>query len=147
MQMKKISIVIFILLVIAGFWYFTQKKEDTKSASYQQTNSTSQDPPKIVSTKPDPLEDNIVGAKDTIEITFNRSIQNVGEFKLKIDPKVDFKLTLSSDRKTVQISFPKPLELGVTYTLFIGTDTKFDGMGEWGQEKIYHIKTVSYRGV
>ncbi len=149
MQMKKIAIFILILLVAAGFWYLTQKKETTKpTPPQQQSTSTSQnDPPKIVSTNPDPLEDNIVSATQTIEISFNRPLQNSGEFKLRIEPKIDFKINLSSDRKTAKISFPKPLELGLTYTIFIGTDTKFDEVGAWNQEKIYHFKTVAYKGV
>src|SRR5260221_6155349 len=107
MQMKKISIFILILLAAISFWYFTQKKEDTKPTSSQKQTSQT-DSPHVISTKPDPLEDNIVGASDPVEITFNRSIENTGEFKLKIEPKIDFSVTLSSDRKTATISFLKP---------------------------------------
>ncbi len=146
--MKKIIIFILILFIAVGFWYFTQKKPAGTTSVGKPPNSASQtDFPHVASTKPDPLEGTIVSASEPVEITFNRPLENVGEFKLKIEPKIDFKVTLSSDRKTAKISFPKALELGVTYTLFIGTDTKFDGVGAWGQEKIYHIKTVSYRGV
>lgn len=145
MQMKKVLIVVLILCVAGGAWYIIHKNP---ASVVNQTSSTSQnDTPHIVSTNPDPLEDNIVSSTQTIEITFNRSLENIGEFKLRIDPKIDVKVELSPDRKTAKIIPKKPLKLGVTYTLFIGTDTKFDGVGAWGQEKIYHFKTVTYRGV
>ncbi|MBU1031839.1 hypothetical protein KKE03_02890, partial [Patescibacteria group bacterium] len=101
----------------------------------------------IVSTKPDPLEDTIIPATATIEITFNRPLENVGEFKLRMEPKIDYKIELSGDRKTAKIIPVKPYQLGTTYTIFIGTETKFDGVGRWGEEKIFHYRTISYRGV
>lgn len=103
--------------------------------------------PHIVSTKPDPLEEAIISATENLEITFNRPLENVGEFKVRIDPKIDFKVELSGDRKTAKIIPVKPYELGTTYTLFIGTETKFDGVGRWGEEKIFHFRTVRYRGI
>ena len=109
------------------------------------------DPPQIIFTKPSPLEEAIISAAEVIEITFNRSLENEGELKLKFEPKLeyktDYKIELSQDRKTAKIIPLVPYELGSTYTLFIGTDTKFDGVGAWGQEKIYHFKTIRYRGV
>lgn len=105
------------------------------------------DSPAIVSTKPDPLEDTIISAADIVEITFNRPLENVGEFKSRIEPKVDYKAELSQDRKTAKIIPAQPYQLGTTYTLFIGTETKFDGVGRWGQEKIYHFRTIKYTGV
>lgn len=103
--------------------------------------------PKILSTKPDPLEEAIISANETIEITFNKSLENEGEFKLRIEPKAEYKLELTQDRKTARIIPLKSYELGSTYTLFIGPDTKFQEIGAWGQEKIFHFKTVRYRGV
>lgn len=103
--------------------------------------------PRIVSTRPDPLEEAIISANEIIEVTFNRSLENVGEFKVRLETKKDFKVELSPDRKTAKIIPFKPYELGTTYTLFIGPDTKFDGIGSWGQEKIYHFRTIQYRGI
>lgn len=103
--------------------------------------------PKIVSTKPEPLEEAIIPASEVVEITFNRPLENVGEFKVRIDPKIDYKVELSSDRKTAKILPEKPYNLGTTYTLFIGTETKFDGVGRWGEEKIFHFRTIKYTGV
>ena len=105
------------------------------------------DKPQIVSTKPNPLDETIVSATEIVEITFNRPLENVGEFKSRIEPKIDYKVELSGDRKTAKIIPAKPYQLGTTYTLFIGTETKFDGVGRWGEEKIYHFKTITYRGV
>ncbi len=149
MPIKKVLVFILILILAGAFWRFTQKEETpipSPKPEVKQTDNPN-DPPKIISTKPDPLEDTIVSATQIIEISFNRPLQNSGEFKLKIEPKIDFKINLSSDRKTAKISFTKLLELGVTYTIFIGPDTKFDGVGAWGQDKMYHFKTVKYTGV
>lgn len=117
----------------------------------QYTTQTQGDSPRILFTKPDPLEEAIIGANEVVEIIFNRPLENEGELKLKFDPKlqykIDYNIELSQDRKTAKIIPLKPYELGSTYTLFIGPDTKFEGVGEWKQEKIYHFKTIRYRGV
>lgn len=148
---NKIIIVLSILLFLAAAFYGFKsfKKTDGKNSPKPSDNTSAPatETPQIVSTKPDPLEDNIVAADGVVEITFNKPLQNSGEFKLKIEPTVEFKVDLSSDRKTARISFIKPLELGSTYTLFIGPETKFDGTGNWGQEKIFHVRTIVYKGV
>ena len=145
---KKITIALLILTSLAVIMFMSQKPpESTKTEVQTKPQVSETDSPQIVSTNPDPLEDNIVSATQVIEISFNRPLQNSGEFKLRIEPKIDFKIDLTQDRKTAKISFVKPLELGLTYTIFIGPETKFDGMGNWGQEKIYHFKTVKYTGV
>lgn len=138
--MKKISIFVLVLIVAGIFWFFTQKKEPTKPASQNDT-------PKITSTKPNPLENAVVSATDVLEITFNKSLENIGEFKFRIDPKADIKIELSSDRKTAKIIPQTPFELGVTYTIFIGPESKFDGVGNWGKEAIYHFQTIKFRGI
>lgn len=143
---KKIVILIVIiltaLLAIIKLSSVNRPSLNTKAPAVSE-----KDKPQIVSTKPDPLEEAIIGASDTIEITFNRSLENAGEFKVRIDPKVEFKLELSSDRKTCRIIPVKPYELGTGYTVFIGPETKFDGVGRWGEEKIFHFRTIKYRGV
>ncbi len=147
---KLIAITGVIIIISAGFFFFksSQKQTGPVNQSPNNTTSASQDnSARIVSTKPDPLMDGIVSANDPIEITFNKPLQNIGEFKVKMEPKVDFKITLSSDRKTGIITFTKPLELGMSYTLSIGPDTKFDGAGAWGQSKDFHFRTVTYNGV
>lgn len=109
--------------------------------------TTQSDAPQIISTKPDPLENAVVSATEVVEITFNRPLENIGEFKFRIDPKAEIKIELSPDRKTAKIIPQTPFELGVTYTIFIGPDTKFDGAGNWGKEAIYHFQTVKFRGI
>lgn len=146
---KKISLIIVIVIIVVTV--ILLKKPMLRSGPESKTIPVSQpaqeDKPKITSTKPDPLEEAIVSANEVVEITFNKPLENKGEFKLRIEPKVDFNIELSSDRKTAKIIPFKPYELGKTYTIFIGTETKFDGVGRWGEEKIFHIKTVQYRGV
>lgn len=105
------------------------------------------DPPTIISTKPNPLDEAVVSASEVLEFSFNRPLENEGEFKIKTEPPNNYKITLSQDRKTATVTPLKPFELGATYTLRIGPDTKFQGLGEWRQEKIYHFKTIRYRGV
>lgn len=149
---KKILIIIPILLVLAGIFYFTMTRAPASNSrpaesSPNSSNIQQNESPRIVSTKPDPLEDTIVAATEIVEITFNRPLENVGEFKNRIEPKIDYTVELSGDRKTAKIIPKKPYELGATYTLFIGTETKFDGVGRWGEEKIYHFKTIRYRGI
>lgn len=141
-----ILITLFTGVLLAGYFFY-QFKTDNKNSPTLLSKPPENDSPRIISTKPADLENSIVSATAVIEITFNRPLENVGEFKLRIEPKIDIKIELSSDRKTARIIPTKALELGASYTLFIGTDTKFDGVGAWGQEKIYHFKTVKYTGV
>lgn len=138
---KKILVLAGIIVIGLGF-FFSQSPQPAPKVSVSEDKS-----PKIISTKPDPLEEAIIGANEAVEITFNRSLENIGEFKVKIEPKVELKVELSQDRKTAKIIPLKPYELGATYTLFIGPDSKFDGVGAWGQERVFHFKTIRYRGV
>lgn len=145
----KIIIIIIALALIAIFLKTASNKTATPTPSPTSSSSSvsNDDKPKIVSTKPDPLEDTIISATDIVEITFNRPLENVGEFKSHIEPKIDYKVELSGDRKTAKIIPAKPYQLGTTYTLFIKPDTKFDGVGDWRQDKTFHFKTITYRGV
>lgn len=145
---KKIllSLALLVILLAAFLLYQNIDKVDQptepKSSANQQT-----DEPKIVSTKPDPLENAVVSATEAVEITFNRPLENIGEFKFRIDPKADVKIELSPDRKTAKIIPQTPYGLGVTYTVFIGPESKFDGVGNWGKEAIYHFQTIKFRGI
>ena len=147
---KTIVIIIIFVLSLAGF-IILKKIVPSKNAPTVQPEDvlkhSENNSPQVVSTKPDPLEDSIVPAEGTIEITFNKPLENVGEFKVKIEPELDFKKELSSDRKTAKITPNKSYELGTTYTIFIGPDSKFDGVGNWGQEKIFHFRTIKYQGI
>ncbi len=149
-MLKKISIILIIILALISVFFWIKKttvaKPNTSTKPAAQA-SQSNESPKIVSTKPDPLDKTILSSTQEIEITFNRPLENVGEFKIRIEPKVDFKLELSQDRKTGKIKPTNPYELGTTYTVFIGSDTKFDGVGAWGQTKTFQFKTIKYSGV
>ncbi|OGE28339.1 hypothetical protein A2867_05000 [Candidatus Daviesbacteria bacterium RIFCSPHIGHO2_01_FULL_40_11] len=145
-NLKSVAILIIVLLAGVFFWKSRTPPAPSTPPTPSVTVSLS-DKPQIVSTKPNPLNETIISAAEIVEITFNRPLENVGEFKVRIEPKIDFKVELSSDRKTAKIIPNKPYQLGTTYTLFIGPDSKFDGVGRWGEEKIYHFKTIAYRGV
>lgn len=149
---NKIFIIGLLLVIIGGIFYLTmQRRTESTNKPPQLPNNTSQpsqnDKPQIVSTKPDPLDNSIVSGTDVIEITFNRPLQNVGEFKNKIEPKIEYKVELSADRKTARIIPAKPYPVGAGFTLSIGPDTKFDGMGEWRESKDFHFRTIKYTGV
>lgn len=148
---QKILILVVILGIILIFVFlrgiYNKSKPPDLSDKKPVQSALQTDKPQIVATRPDPLEENIVSATDAIEITFNRPLENVGEFKVRLEPNIDYKIELSNDRKTAMIKPTKGFLLGTTYTLFIGPETKFDGVGRWGQEKIYHFKTITYRGV
>ncbi len=141
------GIVIIGIILVIIFLKGISSKPTTSSSDKKPIQVSENDKPQIISTKPDPLEDNIVGATDVVEITFNRSLENVGEFKSRMEPEIGYKVELSGDRKTARIIPAKPYPLGTTFTLFIGPDTKFDGVGRWGEEKIFHFRTIKYTGV
>lgn len=151
MLISKLKLIIAFLIIMTVGVFLVKYKLKPEKVAPTQTNQTIQnqqnDSPKIVSTKPDPLENTIIPANQIIEITFNRTLENVGEFKVRIEPKIDFKVELSQDRKTGRVIPVKPYELGVSYTLTIGPDTKFDGVGAWGQTKDFHFRTITYKGV
>ena len=141
-----VGIVLIITILVIG-WKITRNSVSKVNQPAPTTQNQQNDSPRIVSTKPDPLDESIISATDIVEITFNRPLENVGEFKARIEPKIDFKIELSNDRKTAKIKPAKPYELGTTYTLFIGPDTKFDGVGNWGKDKMFHFRTIKYTGV
>lgn len=137
----------FVFVFLQGLLKPASKSASPPTPAHTSSDNQQNESPKIVATKPDPLEDNIISAAEIVEITFNRPLENAGEFKVRIEPKIDYKVELSGDRKTAKIIPTKLFKLGTTYTLFIGPETKFDGVGRWGEEKIYHFRTIAYRGV
>lgn len=151
LQLSKSKIFIIVLFLFIGI--FTLKISQGSKPNNQSVESPVPSPsslnesPRIVSTKPDPLDNTIISASEIVEITFNRSIENIGEFKSRIEPKIEYTIELVNDRKTARIMPVKPYQLGTTYTLFINPDTKFDGVGEWKQSKDFHFRTITYRGV
>ncbi|MCR4306218.1 MAG: hypothetical protein NUV73_03995 [Candidatus Daviesbacteria bacterium] len=149
--MKNVKLVaVLIIVLLTGVFFWKTRLSATSpipAPTIPASPATASDKPQVVSTKPDPLDETIIPATEIIEITFNRTIENVGEFKVRIEPEAEYKTELSGDRKTARIIPLKPYKLGITYTLFIGTETKFDGIGRWGEEKVFHFRTITYRGV
>lgn len=153
MTTKNIIIILIIavsivLIIISGRLFYpkpsiTHTQPQTQTAEVSSQNQS----PKILSTKPDPLDQAVVSSDQQIEIVFNRPLENEGEFKIRIEPKVKYKITLSGDRKTAKIIPEEPYDLGVGYTMFITGDTKFEGVGPWGEEKTFHFQTIKYRGI
>lgn len=137
-NIKLIIFIIFIIVIILGF------RQDKPSSSPPPASQP--DAPRLISTKPDPLEDTIIAADQIIEITFSHALENVPEFKTKIEPKIDYQIELSADKKTAKIIPEALFELGTTYTLFITQDSKFEGGGRLPQELNFHFRTVRYRG-
>lgn len=140
--MKKITLVFIVIMIVTTIIFLLKGNTPKQPVPTSQPES-----PRIVSTKPNPLENAVVSATEIVEITFNRPLENIGEFKFRIDPKSEIKIELSPDRKTAKIIPQTPFELGVTYTIFIGPETKFDKAGNWGKEAIYHFQTVKFRGI
>lgn len=137
------------IALIAVFQHGLYDKPDPKPIEQSQakTDDSNKLEPQIVTTNPDPLENAVILPMQTIEITFNRPLENVGEFKNRIEPKPDYRLELSSDRKSAKIIPIKPFKLGERYNLFIQPDTKFDGHIELKRDYSYHFRTVEYKGV
>ena len=135
---------VLILIFQRGLYSKSDPKVDPPKV---ETNiSTNNEEIKVVSTSPNPLEEAVILPNQNIEITFNQPIENRGEFKNLIEPKADYEIKLSDDRKTAKIVPHVPFQLGVTFTLFIKPDTKFDGK-TLNREIIYHFKTINYQGV
>lgn len=105
------------------------------------------DTPELVSTNPSPLDGAILWGLQPIEITFNMPLENIPELKYKLEPQIDIKVELSSDKKTVRFIPTKTLPLGVGFTLFISGDAKFDGKKTLGKDYTFRFKTIEYKGI
>ncbi len=137
-----------IVLIAVGFLFYsnlTKTKLSSSSASPAPTPQS--DKPQVLSVKPGSAQSDILLQNQPIEITFNRPLENSGEFKHEITPKFKYRLETSSDRKIIKITPEESYQVGTEYTLFIKPETKFDGAQNLGEEKIYHFKTIQYRGV
>ncbi len=150
-MVKKLIIVV----VVLGVGFFTYKnmfsnspdQTPTASSSSQTQKTVQTDTPQLVSTKPDPLDETVILPTQTVEITFNVPIENIGELKYKLEPVVKYKAKLSDDRKTVIISPVSAFPVGTTFTLNVSPLTKFDGKKFLKEGIIIHFKTIGYKGV
>lgn len=148
---KTILLVFFSVIVLAFFlvFYIGNRGDSIKADPKNQATTAPipgpDDKPGVISLNP--ADESVIPQDSVIEITFNRPVENEGELKIKFDPEIKFKKTLSQDRKTAKVAPEEPLELGTTFTMFIGPDTKFDGSLTLGEDKVYHFKTIKYRGI
>lgn len=125
-------------------------KEGFESQPESPSPAIQSEKPTVISTSPSPLNESIILPTQKIELTFNYPLENTGELKIKIDPPIELKITLSSDRKTATLTPIKPFELGRTFSLTIkgGTnETKFDGGKRLDQDYSYNFRTIEYRGI
>lgn len=114
------------------------------------TEKVQSEEPQVVSTSPNPLQNGVILPTQTVEITFNQPVENLGELKYKIDPQPEgFTIELSSDRKTVKIIPTKPFRLGTFYSFFIEageSGTKFDGNKRLKENINFSFKTIDFKG-
>ncbi len=151
--------IIFIILAIGAILIFIfqhgiygqpSSQQTLKSSSPQTETSPKKEDPqevKILSTNPDLSKEPTILPTQSLEITFNLPLENAGEFKNKLEPKTEYQIKLSDDRKTAIITPTKAFLLGTSYTLFIQTDSKFTGGKKLNQEVVYHFKTIDYNGI
>lgn len=145
---NKIILIGLVLLFISGFLWLKNISNNQTSNNKPVIQATSQNQsPRIVSTTPDNLDGATVLANQSIQISFNQPLENKEEFKMRFDPAIPYHLDLSGDRKTIKIIPDQPLSLGTTYTLFISVDSKFTGGGRLDGDKIFHFRTIEYKGV
>ncbi|HBQ51021.1 TPA: hypothetical protein DD690_03500 [Candidatus Daviesbacteria bacterium] len=145
MNYKKFALIlIFLFAILFAFFIVSNRKTAIIKPNNKEVSQITS--PELISTKPNPLDDTIVSSTEIIELTFSRPLENVPEFKIKIEPKTDYKIELSGDKKTVKIIPATPFELGTTYTLFILQNSKFEGGGRLPKELTFHFRTVKYRG-
>lgn len=138
------------ILLIAIFQGGLYPKTTTQSAAVKSFSSETQtnQNPHLISTNPPGLKDGvIVPSSQIVEITFSDPIENRGEVKNTLEPKIDYDIELSSDRKTVRLLPKKPLGLGQSFTFTIKQDTKFDGQKRMDSDQVFHFSTINYRGV
>lgn len=102
---------------------------------------------KLLSTNPSPFDNSIILPTQTLEFTFSDPIENVGEFKVKLEPEAEINIILSDDRKTAKITPKSSFDLGQAYTLFITNETKFDGGKRLDQSLQFGFRTIEYKGV
>lgn len=107
------------------------------------------DKPTLVSTNPATLGSGeaILWAMQPIELTFNLPLVNGPEVKQRIEPKIEYKVELSDDKKTVKLIPTQPLPLGTGFNLYLSSETKFDGDKRLDKDYNFHFRTIKYNGV
>lgn len=144
MSMRSKTILALFILVL-GILIFSQRHQ-TKTIT-QQPPSSQPSQPQVVSTDPPNLDGSVIPPVQKIKITFDTPLRNPKEFNSKIDPQLDYSVSLDSDPRTVIITFSKPLELKAGYTLYIQQDTRFSETTTLGRELMFKFQTIDYSGV
>lgn len=129
-----------ILIAIFRQGFYSSPSPDQTTPITQESSE-----PSFVSSNPS--DNGVLLPSQPIELIFNQPLENSAEFKHRLEPKVDYKLKLSEDKKTIQLVFDKPLPLGTTYTLFVQADAKFEGKKTLGKDLEFHFRTITYNGV
>lgn len=132
-----------LILIFQGGLYPKNKDQDEPQITEPAQVLT----PGIIKTNPNPLDQATLWALQPIEIIFSIPLENIPEFKYKIDPSFDHKVELSNDKKTLTITPTKPLPLGQSFTMGISGSTKIEGGKILGKDYTFHFKTIEYRGV
>lgn len=143
---KIIAAIIAIGAILIAIFQFGLGGEATPRPS----DISQSDSPVVVATNPEAMKEKktvVVLPTQTIEISFNQPLENIPETKIVIEPKADYKVELSGDRKTVKIIPVTPYALGQGYSLFVKGETKFDGKKTLGNDVDFHFATISYNGV
>lgn len=147
--MYKKIIIFLIILCLAGlgvFLFATNKNPSSVAPIQAEDVKTPEKDVVIVSTDPSPLDNIIITKDQVVKITFSSNLENVPEFKYDINPKINLKVELSGDKKTISFTPEKGFVLGTAYTLGVSIDTKFEGGKRLKEGKIYHFQTVAFRG-
>lgn len=145
---KKIIVFLIVVCFIGlGIFLFMTNKKPTSSTPAQADNvKTPEKDVAIISTDPSPLENIIITKDQVIKISFSSNLENVPEFRYDINPKINLKVELSSDKRTISFTPEKGFVLGTAYTLGVSIDTKFEGGKKLKEGRIYHFQTVAFRG-
>lgn len=139
------AIVIIGVILIAIFQFGLGGPGTEKGSEVAQSDS-----PMVTATNPEAMKEKktvVVLPTQTIEIIFNQPLENIPETKIVIEPKADYKVELSGDRKTLKIIPVTPFALGQGYSLFVKGETKFDGKKTLGSDVDFHFATIAYNGV
>ncbi len=154
LTLKRLKLVILLVIIgVIGLTVFfnyrdsSNSEKQSNSSEKAETPASPNDRPKVVSITPTPGENNVLLPTQPIEITFNIPVQNGGEFKHKLDPKLEYDISTSNDRKTIIIKPKSTYPLGQGITLIISPETKFDNQQKLENEVIYHFQTIQYKGV
>lgn len=150
---RRLIFIPIIALVLIGSIFYLYKSNIKKLISSNQIKQipTENNELKLISTKPDPLDNVTILPTQNLEFTFNIPIYR-SEFKHHFDPEVPHDIEVvggidSEHGTTIRIKFRKSLELGSGYTLFVESGTKVNDKLRLDRDYIYHFTTISYRGV